>query len=69
MSKSPFKFCANCGEKAPRSKRLCNSNRCGPHTREDRRAGRKSIWREPTAEEIAEENERLARWEKMLEEL
>ena len=69
MNKATFKFCANCGEKAPRSKRLCNSDRCGPHSRQERRAGRKSIWREPTAEEIAQNKERSARWERMLEEM
>jgi hypothetical protein len=68
--KANFKVCANCGAYAPRRKTLCcNPNGCGPSTRADRRAGRKSLWREPTTDEVAAEQNRIQRRENLIQSL
>jgi hypothetical protein len=65
-----FKICCNCGAKAKRTKRLCNNPKgCGPTSAFDRRAGLKSVWREPTAAEVAEHQAHNDRMTALLNEL
>lgn len=69
--KAGFRVCCNCGAHAPRRKVLCNNpNGCGPTSRADRRRfNLKSVWREPTAEELEAVRARRAATEALIQSL
>lgn len=65
-----FKICRNCGGHAPiRARLCCNPKGCGPSSRTERRAGRKSYWDLPTTDQISEKEAKRARIELLINEL
>lgn len=70
MGRAPFRICCNCGARAPRRKRFCNAKGgCGPVDRRTRRLSKGSIWREPTAEELAARRAEVERLNRLIDEL
>lgn len=65
--KPTFKVCRNCRKECGLKVRLCVG--CGPHSRAERRAGRKSYFDLATPEQMAAKAELRARHEALVQSL